>query len=276
VRQEVSTAVRQIARCLEVVLKNPLFSFIEAEKLQLDVRQGEENLKAATERVQMELSEDARVFLCTIGSSHKLPTSESEDNQRRPEAYADDLPLAPPAKPTIVVFDEAGCIPCFEFLGLTRLGRDIKAIVCVGDKHQLAPFNPGASNRPFQPIGRFQGRQPLRAPLRNDDVMIPSLLDVSELNVDSNDKIRLTEQYRMPHDIAGILNARVYKGNYRTALICKAPLRGFSFISVDAPIRARDDKFKYVNRNEINYCVDLVDQAFQDGHTSIMVLTPVS
>jgi hypothetical protein len=41
---------------------------------------------------------------------------------------------------TIVVFDEAGCIPSYELLGLSMLGHSISSLVCVGDK-KLPPYD---------------------------------------------------------------------------------------------------------------------------------------
>ncbi|GKY95983.1 hypothetical protein MPSEU_000558800 [Mayamaea pseudoterrestris] len=264
VRQEVRSATDQISLCLETVLKDPLFSFEEVERMQFDVRQGEDNLKAATDRVAKELFESARVFLCTIGSSHKLPTTTLED-EADATIDASDIATIPFGRPTIVIFDEAGCIPCYELLGLTRLGRDIRGILCVGDKHQLGPYNPGN----FTQVG---GRSQRTRRVQDRDKTIPSLLDVSAMDAKSSNKVNLTEQYRLPRDIASLLNARVYKGNFRTAVQFNAPLRGFHFVSVDSPLRGRENK--YVNQMEINRCIEIINLSIEEGHTSFMVLTP--
>lgn len=92
------------------------------------------------------MKQEARVLMSTIGSFHKLKTVDEVDNGGLTDVFnrmsIDSSRTTIEKKPTIVVFDEAGCIPCFELLGLTRLGRNIEALICVGDKHQLAPYSP--------------------------------------------------------------------------------------------------------------------------------------
>lgn len=48
---------------------------------------------------------------------------------------------------TVVMFNESGCIPSCELLGLTRLDSIIDAIVVVGDKHQLPLHDPASNTR---------------------------------------------------------------------------------------------------------------------------------
>lgn len=92
---------------------------------------------------------------------------------------------------------EAGCIPSYELLGLTRLGRPIKAIILVGDKHQLPPYDPMQGRR----FGRGNSFGANRS-RRNDRAEgMQSLLDSSVLTIDSG-KVMLTTQYRVPQDIA--------------------------------------------------------------------------
>jgi hypothetical protein len=65
----------------------------------------------------------------------------------------------PQAKKTVVIFDEAGCIPMYEFLGLSRLGRLIVCLVCVGDKNQLPPYHPGSSRNVFRRVAGGRNQQ---------------------------------------------------------------------------------------------------------------------
>lgn len=84
----------------------------------------------------------------------------------------------------------------------------------------------------------------------------------------------LTTQYRVPRNIASLLNARIYLGTYKTAPECNAPLRGFHFVDVPES-RHRSGK-KYINVDEIEYCLELVRQFKREGKKHIMILTPVS
>lgn len=241
-RRQVHDASSMIAKSLQSVLDKKLCSEKEVAAISRDEQRAKHELEDAHEELMESLVTDARVFVCTIGSSHRLQEAISR------------------GKPTVVIFDEAGCIPSFELLGLSRLERDIVSLVCVGDKKQLAPYNPGAT---FTKSFKEQ---------KSDN--IPSLLDVSAMTIESGSKVVLTKQYRVPRDIADILNARVYGGKYLTAPGCTAPLRGFTFVSVDSPTRAYEDRF--VNENEIQECIRLVKKSLMCGQSNIMVLTPVS
>ena len=95
------------------------------------------------------------------------------------------------------------------------------------------------------------------------------------LDVIAIEKVKLTTQYRVPHDIANLLNDRIYRGDYKTAPTCKAPLKGFQF--VDVPEEAnRAGGEQYVNNREIRECIRILEKLHRDGSTSVMVLTPVS
>jgi superfamily I DNA and/or RNA helicase len=96
---------------------------------------------------------------------------------------------------------------------------------------------------------------------------------VSILTIDDA-KIKLTMQYRVPHDIADLLNDRIYMCDYCTSPDCKAPEKGFHFIHVATP--SYRTVTKYVNEDEIEYIVELVRQHKCKGYASIMILTPVS
>lgn len=122
---------------------------------------------------------------------------------------------------TICIFDESGCIPAYELLGLTRLGRSINSIILVGDKHQLPPYDPtqGMCHGNSKKNGSASKRKPVKA--RG----ILSLLDASALTIDTG-KVMLTSQYRVPRDIAEMLNSRVYRGQYDTCPRAMVPDSG--------------------------------------------------
>jgi len=216
------TGLKHIAKLLQKLLDSSLFSIENAEESFLALRQAEEGHTRAILRIKIELLEDAHVMMATIGSSHKLPVPIDDDDADMVDAF-DRLHIGTAkGKETIVVFDEAGCIPDYELLGLSRLKRSIKALICVGDKHQLPPYAPSS-------FGRRASGPPSR------DEKVDSLLDVSGLvdDGDTGGQIRLNTQYRVPRDIANVLNDRIYKGNYRTAINCDVPNRGFHFVDVN-------------------------------------------
>jgi len=229
------SALEQISCCLENVLKDELFQSAYVEEYVEALHQAERDRDDAKKRIELEILKTARVTMATIGSSHKLPVP---DPQNR--------------KGTIVIFDEAGCIPSYELLGLSRLGRPIKALLCVGDKKQLPPFTPIPREKSYSAS------------------TVESILDVSGLNGEG--KILLTTQYRVPRDIAKVLDDRVYEGNYKTATACKAPDRGFQLVNVPKP---SSNLVKYENINEITKILEMVKKLqAETGTTSIMVLTP--
>jgi hypothetical protein len=86
--------------------------------------------------------------------------------------------------------------------------------------------------------------------------------------------VTLTTQYRVPKDIASILNARVYSGKYITAESAQVPADGFQF--VDVPYSVAQHNKQYVNLSEIDCGIDLLLQLErEEGSKSIMILTPV-
>lgn len=255
--------------CFASLLSRSEFSEEKVMEERNAVRQAEESLRAAETRISEELVCDAHVLLCTIGSSHKLPLAKKDDDAESNLSAAFGLLSLATDKNTIVVFDEAGCIPDYELLGLSRLGRNIVALVCVGDKHQLPPFSAAASKRTPTPrggAGGFRGHRPSSF----SEPKVTSLLDVSAV-----EKVKLTTQYRVPRDIANLLNDRIYRGDYKTAPTCKAPLKGFTFIDVPEEANQFGGK-QYVNDREIQECIRILRELRRDGSTSIMVLTPVS
>jgi hypothetical protein len=273
-RKEVRLALVQISTCLESLLKSSTFSLNDAEKLEFAARQADESLKTATQRLEVELVRDARVLLSTIGSSHKLPVDgDDEEEEDGVLGVFGRLKISDSQmKKTVVVFDEAGCIPSYELLGLSRLGRSIDSLVCVGDKNQLPPYDPNSSRTYSKNQSGHRGAHARQRPVPQE-TSVKSLLDVSKLTPDTG-KVKLTSQYRVPRDIANLLNARIYLGDYVTAPECRAPSKGFHF--VDVPENRRQAGGKYVNDAEVQYCLDLVREAKREGRTSVMVLTPVS
>ena len=264
-------ALSIVNRCFSSLLSRTEFSQEKVTEEQNAKRKAEENLRAAETRISIELVRDARVLLCTIGSSHKLPLADKDDDDESNLSAAFGRMSLSTNRSTIVVFDEAGCIPDYELLGLSRLGRDIKALVCVGDKHQLPPFSAAASKRTPTPRGRgrgFHGRG--RGHSFVSEPKVTSLLDVSAV-----EKVKLTTQYRVPHDIANLLNDRIYRGDYKTAPTCKAPLKGFQFVDVPE-VANRAGGEQYLNDREIHECIRILEKLHRAGSTSIMVLTPVS
>jgi hypothetical protein len=274
IRKEIRLALVQIRTCLESLLKSAAFSLKNAETLELTARQADESLNAAAQRLEGELVSNARVLLSTIGSSHKLPVDgdDEEDGGGVLGAFGRLKISSSQMKKTIVVFDEAGCIPSYELLGLSRLGRSIDSLVCVGDKNQLPPYDP-SSSRDYNKNRNAPRGANARQQSVTQQTSVKSLLDVSMLTTHTG-KVKLTRQYRVPGDIASLLNARIYLGDYLTAPECRAPSRGFNF--VDVPEDRRQGGKKYVNDAEVQHCLELVGQSKREGRTSIMVLTPVS
>jgi superfamily I DNA and/or RNA helicase len=132
----------------------------------------------------------------------------------------------------------------------------------VGDKHQLPPYNP--DNKPRYDRSRGRQRQ------EPQSKKLSSILDVSAVTV-----IKLTTQYRVPRDIADILNARIYNGNYRTPSDRGIPNQGLTFHHIPY---SQDPRRKYVNPNEVNKVLELLREkmaASRSGNVSVMVLTPV-
>jgi AAA domain len=263
-RRELCAGLSSIRMCLEGVRKSDMFSLDKAEAYCLDLRQTEEGHNRALSRIKTEILDDARVMVATIGSSHKIPVlGQGTDGSTSLESKLGQLQIkGNSGRETIVVFDEAGCIPAYELLGLSRLNRTIKALICVGDKHQLPPYSPGSMDQKRKSFRR----QP--SVMREEKV--DSLLDVSALEDDGDrgGKITLNTQYR---DIANVLNERIYKGNYCTPISCSVPTRGFHFVHVEYFHGGK----KYENEDEVKKCVELVTRYKSSGE-SMMVLTPVS
>ena len=64
---------------------------------------------------------------------------------------------------------------------------------------------------------------------------------------------------------------RIYRGNYQTPQEVKVPHKGFYFVNVPYV-----ESKKYVNENEIEVVLELIQRSERKGYDSIIVLTPVS
>lgn len=251
------------------ILDLDLFDEVKALAMNTKLTNAKNDLSAQETEVEKKLVKDARLQMSTIGSSHKLPVHKkcSMDVEERLRNLSlndsdDDSYDEEPVKETVVIFDEAGCIPSYELLGISRLGLDIKALLLVGDKHQLPPYNP------TRIAPRANQRDFLRRQTRNTESH--SLLDASALNVDDG-KVLLTTQYRVPKDIADLLNSRIYGGNYNTCHTANVPRSGINIIDVK-----EDSRKKYVNYNEIDEGLDLVNNLISRNRCNILIITPVS
>ena len=250
-----------------------IFSEENANALYKERATADEEYKALFERLRSELPNLARLHMSTIGSSHRLTAVESyggiasrfqhllisdfDDVLRDFEDVSDPNP----PKDTVVIFDESGCIPSYELLGLSRLGRAIRSLVLVGDKKQLPPYDPMQGRR---------RRNSRLGDLKNEH--LNSLLDSSSLTVDCG-KLMLTTQYRVPKDIAEMLNHRVYRGNYNSFPNLRV-ISGLQMVNVPW---SESQSRKYVNPNEVERGLSLLDKLTMDYEIrSTLVITPVS
>jgi hypothetical protein len=217
------------------------------------------------------LVSNARVLLSTIGSSHKLPVDgdDEEDGGDVLGALSRLKISSSQMKNTIVVFDEAGCIPSYELLGLSRLGRSIDALVCVGDKNQLPPYDP-SSSRDYNKNRNGPRGANTRQRSVTQETSVKSFLDVSRLTTER--RSQADQAVPCSTDIANP-ERRIYLGDYVTAPECRAPSRGFNSWTFQ---RIGDKGGEYLNDAGVQHCLELVRQSKREGRTSIMVLTPVS
>ena len=269
---------------IEVVFKELLNQDIynenKASELFQKLADVKKDYKSMHDRLSEELPQIARLHMSTIGSSHKLAVANTKtdiadklDRLSLHDCYEDDACVEVPKK-TIVIFDEAGCIPSYELLGLSRLGRDIEALLLVGDKHQLPPYDPSNGNnvKSNDRITDRHGNSVRRKAETNEGQ--PSLLDSSTLS-EGEGKVTLTTQYRVPKDIADMLNVHVYKGLYKSSPNSDIPSQGLKVINVTED-HYRNNR-KYVNEAEVARGIALVhDLNLDDSISSILIITPVS
>lgn len=245
--KEATKRLRFILDRLTSALDLGIFSSENATNIYNETAAAGEAITALRKRLETELPQRARLHMSTIGSSHRLLAEDKNEKGGSDHSGRDDydndsdddndvadifgrLTLNGSdsgfPKDTICIFDESGCIPACELLGLSRLERCISALVLVGDKHQLPPYDPMQ--------GMNYSRDMKSAPPRNgkrDRSKVLSLLDSSALTVDTG-KVMLTTQYRVPRDIAEMLNSRVYRGQYNTCSTANVPDSGLSSIQL--------------------------------------------
>jgi hypothetical protein len=253
--KEATRRLRHILDHFEKVLDIEMFSEENAIALYNEKATADEEYKALFERLRSELPNLARLHMSTIGSSHRLPTIENDGGIASglqhlflsdfDDELSDELETP---KDTIVIFDESGCIPSYELLGLSRLGRAIRSLVLVGDKKQLPPYDPMQGRR---------RRNSFLGDLKKES--LSSLLDSSSLTVDCG-KVLLTTQYRVPKDIAEMLNHRVYRGNYNTSPDVRV-ISGLQMVNVPW---SESQNRKYVNPNEMEIGLSLLDKLALD------------
>jgi hypothetical protein len=278
-RREVTRRSKSLISRFEKLLQMSLFDEHVVVGLEHQMKEAEETRKRVEVRVTAEMQYKARLKMSTIGSSHKLLSAGSESKEDDDEdslalqmrfLAVDDPASQVTQVDTVVIFDESGCIPSFELLGLSRLNCEITSIVAVGDKKQLPPYDPSSNsnsrNRNTPKFGQSRHRNaPRQTPAENRNPL-RSILDVSALK-----EIKLTVQYRVPRDIADILNARVYNGDYVTHRGQGIPDKGLFFQHVATPNAANK---KYVNMAEVDTTLELAEAYCLKGK-SIMILTPV-
>lgn len=264
-KMKLKPSMERLLGCLNelFVKKARLFDKSAAEQLQVETEKAYRLLLDASKKAEAYLHMSCRVRVATIGSSHKMlsPTDEnpytSSEECGFPEEFLNDREEGP--KRAFFIIDEAGCIPSFELLGLSRIGRPIEGLLVVGDKHQLPPYS---SNSSFGKTKTAVTTHHTR-----------SILDESVLRVDDGSLVTLFLQYRVPRDIASILNTYIYNGRYETPWDSSTVATGFNLIHVE---RSRRTEESYVNRDEITKCIDILKRLLSSGEESIMVITPVS
>ena len=253
---------------LQEVLLDDLFAHEPAKKVVSDAESMDIIIKACVETLEVEMVAKSRLHMCTIGSASRLPV------------YPKKTKVAPSGRQisenkknpvdTVVIFDEGGCIPSYELFGLSQLDCRSVSLIVVGDVHQLPPYSPGSGNWGRNTI-------PTQSPQK-----VKSILDISAVSC-SDSKVFLTTQYRVPRDIADLLNRHIYKGKYITPVPASVPDVGFNFVHIpliqgikrNEKQTYKERQLKYVNQGEIDAALDIISTSQTDGHTSILVLTPV-
>lgn len=261
----VQSKLEYLKSLFQEVLSEDIFDETNANELNDKRSSAEHDLRKTKERLKTELPDIGRLFMSTIGSSHKISTMKEKEL----EDQMDLLSLDDSAKETVVIFDEAGCIPSFELLGLSRLGRDIRSIVLVGDKNQLPPYNPSNNTNKSKTKNR-RGNYFVKN--ENND-SLKSLLDVSNMSM-IDEKVLLKIQYRVPKDIADLLNVHVYKGDYITCPNSPIPPRGLNIVHC---MEDYSENRKYINIWEVDKALSLFYKLKRNPCiANILIITPVS
>jgi hypothetical protein len=203
-----------LLRFLFNLLKDPYFDAAVTEEIDTDVKNSLTQLKGCKNKVEKKLIKNTRLKMCTIGSLIQLAPKGKERNKSA-KWQSQNL------EETVVVIDESGCIPSYELLSLSQLKRSIACIVVVGDKHQLPPYNPGCDIKPL-----VTGRKrciSLKAPKGRRVAKSNKLQSILDGSRPSQGKVSLSSQYRIPRDIANILNGCIYSGKYNTPKDANVP-----------------------------------------------------
>lgn len=279
--KEVTKRLFAIRIAFEGLLEQDIFNENKASELFQKLADVKKDYSSMYKRLSEELPQIARLHMSTIGSSHKLTVltkapdlADKLDLLSLNECYEDGACAEAP-KNTIVIFDEAGCIPSYELLGVSSLGRDIEALLLVGDKHQLPPYDPSNGNyvkSNSQRTDRFGKTR--RHHTRTNEDQPTSLLDSSKL-MEGEGKVTLTTQYRVPKDIADMLNAHIYRGLYNSCPCANIPSQGLKIVNVTEAFSCNNRK--YVNEAEVARGIALVRDLMNDDQiSSILIITPVS
>ena len=229
----------------ESALKHLIFDADNARAIFNEITAADEDYKALRDRLEYELPDRARLHMSTIASSFRIMNRAknygNSDSSKKSKVHDDladtfgalELPLDDnkPAKETICIFDESGCIPIHELLRLSILGRSIKSIIVVGDKSQLQPYDSSQGNS-YQPLRGTSANRDNRFGFASNSrwsrtEKLLSVLDASALTIHSG-KVVLNTQYKIPKDIAAMLNKRVYRGQCKTCPNAKVPVTGWS------------------------------------------------
>ena len=134
----------------EKTAKDPLFNALRAEKLLQDWRESGAQLKEHEAKLRVELGLQAKLKMCTIGSSHKLPVATDSDGEDM-EARLSGLSLDDKrdGQGTVVIVDEAGCIPAYELLGFLVSAVPSRALYLSVTSTSYLPTTPAQDGLPI-------------------------------------------------------------------------------------------------------------------------------
>jgi len=210
------------------------------ERAERDLSKMERALNKLRTSVYEEYLENARVRMSTIASAHRLFKSAREED--------DDIPRH--SRRTVVIFDEASTIPSFEIIAAQRFCPNLAAIHVFGDKNQLPPFK---RNRRGPPV--------------------ESLIDCCNgVNVE-----KLTTQYRIPRDVANILDRRIYEGEYKSDESVSRGAVRFHFLN---PPEQKHRRRRPKNHRDSEWDMEQASKAAQiairsqNSGKSVIIMTP--
>lgn len=183
--------------------------------------------------------EKQNIFTSTIGSLNRL---------------LEHFEIIKNIKKTIVIIDEGSTIPIHELGTLSLIKQKIISLVLVGDPNQLPPF------------GKLIKNNNSKYNKYNEEITIPSIFDKKYLKVKSN---HLEMQYRIPFEIAEILNKYVYNNKYNTIETKKYCLDTVRIINSTT----EDIKKANINEGEADKVVNIYNK-YKYEYKSIMILSP--